>query len=323
MNCARPPGRECDTWRAMQTARGGVLAAVTAFVLWGLLPLFWKALDFLPPLVIVAQRTLWSLVLLWIIILWRRRGREVLAGLANRRDALWNGIAALLLGTNWLLYVWATLNDRIIEGALGYYLNPFFNILFGMWWFGERYNRTQYTAIGLALCGVALQVPAVRGFPWVALVLAVTFSLYGVVRKRAAAGALTGLTMETTLLAPLALALLAVRVADPVEAFGGSWANVWLVAAAGAATVAPLWCFGHAARTIRLSTLGILQFIGPTLQFLIGWQLYGEPMGALRLASFGLIWAAVALYALDAWCRGGRDAHATRPAPPPGVRGSG
>jgi chloramphenicol-sensitive protein RarD len=144
-----------------------------------------------------------------------------------------------------------------------------------------------------------------------------------VVRKRAAAGALTGLTMETTLLAPLALALLAVRVADPVEAFGGSWANVWLVAAAGAATVAPLWCFGHAARTIRLSTLGILQFIGPTLQFLIGWQLYGEPMGALRLASFGLIWAAVALYALDAWRRGGRDAHATRPAPPPGVRGSG
>lgn len=294
------------TWRGVQTQRGGVLAAVTAFGLWGLLPLFWKALDFLPPLVIVAQRTLWALVLLWIIILWRRRGREVVAGLANCRDALWNLVASLLLGTNWLLYVWATLNDRIVEGALGYYLNPFFNILFGLWWFGERYNRTQYTAIGLALCGVALQVPAVDGFPWVALVLAVTFSLYGVVRKRAKAGALTGLTMETTLLAPVAVVFLFAFVASPVEAFGGSWSNLWLVAAAGAATVAPLWCFGHAARAIRLSTLGILQFIGPTLQFFIGWQLYGEPMGALRLASFGLIWAAVALYAVDAWRRGGR-----------------
>lgn len=290
----------------MQTARGGVWAAVGAFVLWGLLPLFWKALDFLPPLVIVAQRTLWALVLLWIIILWRRRGGEVLAGLARRRDALWNGAAALLLGCNWLLYVWATLNGRILEGALGYYLNPFFNILFGMWWFGERHNRVQHAAIALALCGVALQVPAVEGFPWVALVLAVTFSLYGVVRKRAAAGALTGLTMETSLLAPLALGLLLVKVASPVEAVGGNWGNLWLVAASGAATVAPLWCFGHAARTIRLSTLGILQFIGPTLQFLIGWQLYGEPMGGLRLASFGLIWAAVALYALDAWRRGRR-----------------
>ena len=291
----------------MSTARGGVLAAVTAFGLWGLLPLFWKALDFLPPLVIVAQRTLWALLLLWIIILWRRRGREVMSGLLRPRDAGWNLAAALLLGTNWLLYVWATLNDRIIESALGYYLNPFFNILFGMLWFGERHNRVRQIAIILALCGVALQVPAVEGFPWVALVLAVTFSLYGVVRKRAAAGALTGLTMETTLLAPVALILLAVLVAGPVEAFGGSWANLWLVAAAGAATVAPLLCFGHAARTIRLSTLGILQFIGPTLQFLIGWRLYGEPMGAMRLASFGLIWAAVVLYALNAW-RTGRAA---------------
>ncbi len=288
--------------------RGGVLAAVTAFGLWGLLPLFWKALDFLPPLVIVAQRTLWALVLLWIIILWRRCGGEVVAGLRKPVDVLWNLVAALLLGTNWLLYVWATLNERIVEGALGYYLNPFFNILFGMWWFGERYNRTQFTAIALALCGVALQVPAVNGFPWVAVVLAVTFSLYGVVRKRATTGALTGLTIETTLLAPVAIVLLVAMVATPVDAFGGSWSHLWLVAAAGAATVAPLWCFGHAARTIRLSTLGILQFIGPTLQFLIGWKLYGEPMGGMRLASFGLIWVAVALYALDAWKRGGRDA---------------
>jgi chloramphenicol-sensitive protein RarD len=296
------------TSRGVRTQRGGVLAAITAFGLWGVLPLFWKALDFLAPLVIVAQRTLWALVLLWIIILWRRQSREVAAGLAGGRTVIWNAAAALLLGTNWLLYVWATLNGRIVEGALGYYLNPFFNILFGMWWFGERFNRAQKSAIALALCGAALQVPAVDGFPWVALVLAVTFSLYGVVRKRATVPALTGLAIETTLLAPVAVAILCFAVESPVAAFGGDWGNLWLVAAAGAATVAPLWCFGHAARAIRLSTLGILQFIGPTIQFFIGWKMFGEPMSALRLASFGLIWVAISIYAADAWRRGGREA---------------
>ena len=302
-DCTRPAGWVHGTWRGVRAQRGGVLAAITAFGLWGVLPMFWKALDFLSPVVIVAQRTLWALVLLWIIILWRRRGREVFAGLTGGRTVLWNAAAAMLLGVNWLLYVWATLNGRIVEGALGYYLNPFFNILFGMCWFGERFNRAQVAAIALALCGAAMQVPAVEGFPWVALVLAVTFSLYGVVRKRATVPALTGLAIETTLLSPVAIALLLLTLSSPVEAFGGDWGNLWLIAAAGAATVAPLWCFGHAARAIRLSTLGILQFIGPTIQFVIGWKLYGEPMGALRLASFGLIWAAVAIYAADAWRR--------------------
>jgi len=213
--------------------------------------------------------------------------------------------AAVLLGINWILYVWATLNDRIVEGALGYYLNPFFNILFGMLWFGERHNRAQVTAIALALCGVALQIPAVDGLPWVAVVLALTFSLYGVVRKRATAGALAGLTIETTLLAPVAVLMLVLHAQSPVDAFGGTWGNLWLVAAAGAVTVVPLWCFGHAARTIRLSTLGILQFIGPTIQFLIGWKIYGEPMGGLRLMSFALIWSAIAIYAADALRRRG------------------
>ncbi len=298
--------------RGVTSAGGGVLAAISAFVIWGILPFFWKALSFLPPLVIVGQRTLWALVVLWLVVVLRRRTGEIRKGLADPRAVVWNGVAAMLLGGNWLLYVWATLNERIIEGALGYYLNPFFNMAFGVLWFGERHNRVQIGAIALALCGVALQFPAVDGIPWVALVLAVSFALYAVVRKRAMAGALPGLTMETTLLAPVALVALWLMAPTPVDAFGGSWQNVPLVALAGAATVVPLLCFGFAARRIRLSTLGILQFIGPTLQFLIGWLWYGEPMGGMRLASFGLIWAAIALYTANAWQT------RSQPAPPAG-----
>ena len=185
--------------------RSGVLAALAAFFLWGILPVFWKLLNFLPPQSIVAQRTVWSLLLVLGILWWRGEGKELLAGLRSRRALGWHFLSGCLLACNWLLYVWATLNGRIIEAALGYYLNPFFNMLFGAIWFGDKNSRWQLAAIALALGGVALQVPAVGHFPWVALTLAVSFSLYAVVRKRAPLGSLVGLTAETSLLAPVAL----------------------------------------------------------------------------------------------------------------------
>lgn len=288
----------------MNRNRSGVGAALGAFFLWGILPIFWKQLAFLAPPAIVAQRTLWSLVFLLGILVWRREGRELLAALRQPGAALWQLLAGCLLASNWLLYVWATLNGRILEGALGYYLNPFFNMLFGFLWFGERHNRLQLAAIALALGGVAMQLPAGH-FPWVALTLALTFSLYGVVKKRAALGSRLGLTAETCLLAPLALGWLVLSSATPAAAFGGSDWHAALVVGSGLATTVPLLLFGHAVRTIRLTTLGILQFLGPTLQFVIGWQLYGEPMSGPRLLSFSLIWLAVGIYAVDAWL--GRD----------------
>lgn len=287
----------------VEQQRKGVMAAVAAFFLWGVLPVFWKHLDFLPPASIVAQRTLWSLVILWAILLWRREGGVLAAALRRPESAAWHLLSGSLLAANWLLYVWATLNERILEGALGYYLNPFFNMLFGVIWFGERHTRPQLAAIALALCGVALQFPAVGRFPWVALVLALTFSLYAVVRKRAPLGSRLGLSVETSVLAPVALGWLLWHSAGVPEAFGGTWPHAALVVGSGVATTLPLLFFGHAARTISLTTLGILQFLGPTLQFLIGWRLYGEPMSAARLGSFGLIWLAVAVYAADAWAR--------------------
>ncbi len=280
--------------------RSGVLAALAAFFLWGILPIFWKLLDFLPPPSIVAQRTLWSLLLVLVILFWRGEGRALLAALRSPRVLGWHLLSGSLLASNWLLYVWATLNDRIIEGALGYYLNPFFNMLFGALWFGDKNSRWQLAAIALALGGVALQVPAVGHFPWVALTLAITFSLYAVVRKRAPLGSLTGLAAETSLLAPLALIWLVIANKSPADAFGGSAMHAALVVGTGLATALPLLCFGHAARSIRLTTLGILQFLGPTIQFFIGWKLYGEPMTGVRLLSFGLIWLAVGIFAADA-----------------------
>lgn len=276
---------------------------MAAFFLWGVLPVFWKQLSFLPPLTIVAQRTLWSLAILLAIVAVTGEWRLVKRTLASPRTMAWQAVAGLLLAGNWLLYVWATLNDRIVEGALGYYLNPFFNMWFGFLWFGERHNRRQLAAIGLALAGVLVQVPAAGGFPWVALVLALSFSLYAVVKKRAPLGSRAGLTVETALIAPLAIGWLLVGARGPGEAFGSGAGEVALVVCAGLATTLPLLCFGHAARAIRLSTLGVIQFLGPTLQFLIGWRLYGEPMGPARLVSFALIWTAVAIYAADSLAR--------------------
>ena len=276
------------------------MAAVAAFFLWGVLPVFWKLMDFLPPVSIVAQRTLWSLLILLVILAWKKEGLDLAKGMRDPRAAAWQLLSGTLLASNWLLYVWATLNGRILEGALGYYLNPFFNMLFGVLWFGERHSRLQLAAIALALCGVAVQIPAVKGFPWVALTLAITFSLYGVVKKRSSLGARLGLTAETCLLAPVALGWLVFHAASPAAAFGGTWHHAALVAGTGLATTLPLIFFGHAARNISLTTLGILQFLGPTLQFFIGWKLYGETMSPTRLLSFALIWLAVGIYAANA-----------------------
>lgn len=285
----------------MDRTRSGVFAALVAFFLWGVLPIFWKHLGFLPPVSIVSHRTIWSLLLLLPLVWFRGDRPALMAGLKSPSTYGWHALSGVLLASNWLLYVWATLNGRIVEGAFGYYLNPFFNMLFGAMWFGERHNRRQLMAIGLALAGLAFQIPALRGFPWVSFLLAVTFALYAVVRKKAPLGSLNGLVMETVLLAPVGLIWLAGHSASFPEAFGGSPGRAVWVIATGAATATPLLFFGYATRTIRLTTLGILQFLGPTLQFLIGWKLYGEPMSSLRLVSFGFIWLAIGVYALDAW----------------------
>lgn len=273
----------------------GVLAGVVAFGLWGILPIYWKYLEAVPAMSIVAQRTCWTCLMLWPLLWFRKVGIHT-----NLRPLSWHMLSGILIGGNWVLYVWATINDRMIEGALGYYINPFFNMLFGALWFGEKQNRLQMVAIITAFSGVMLQIPGVGHFPWVALSLGLSFSLYGVVRKRSSLGALDGLTVETSLLVPVALGWLIWQYDSVPAAFGGNWVNGLLLVGSGVVTAIPLLMFGFASRNIRLSTLGMLQFIGPTMQFFIGWRIYGEPMTSIRLMSFGLIWIAIALYAANA-----------------------
>ena len=292
----------------MNRSYSGLIAALCAFSLWGVLPLYWKQIDFMAAPSIVAHRTIWSLAILSIILIARREIRSLFSQFDSPATLAWLLLSGSLLGANWILYVWATLNGRILEGSLGYYLNPFFNMLFGAIWFGERHNRPQVIAIGLALCGVMIQLPAAGTFPWVAFTLAVTFSLYAVVKKRSFAGSRHGLTAESALLTPIALIWLCWQFDSPSAAFGGSRTNALWLLGAGLATIAPLLCFGYAARNIRLTTLGMVQFIGPTVQLFIGWKVYGEPMPMARILSFSLIWAAIAVYSWD----GARQLHAKR-----------
>lgn len=284
----------------MNESRKGVLSAVIAFFLWGILPIFWKSLHFLLPPSIIAHRTLWSLAVLLPVLAVQGQLGVVRRGLSTWRGIGWHLLSGGLLASNWMLYVWATLNGHILEGALGYYLNPFLNMLFGALFFGERQNRLQMTAVAVAAAGVACQFPAIKGVPWVALTLAMTFALYAVVRKKAPLGALAGLGAETALLAPVALCWLLWQGSQGTQLFGESGWQAFLVVFTGLATATPLLCFSHATRTISLTTLGILQFIGPTLQFLIGWRIYHEVMTPLKFVSFALIWTAVAIYAADA-----------------------
>jgi chloramphenicol-sensitive protein RarD len=277
----------------------GIAAAIGAFFLWGILPLYWKALSDIPAATIIAHRTVWSLVLLWLLLALQGKARTTFSQLRRPRIVVWHLLSGLLLAGNWLLYVWATLHDHIIEAAQGYYLNPFFNMLFGFLLFGERQNRLQQASIAIALLGVAMQFQGQQGFPWIAITLALSFSLYAVVRKKSPLESLPGLSLETLLLVPIALAWLLTQAPTLNTTLQDVSVSTLLLLCTGIATATPLLLFGHAARNISLTTLGILQFIGPTLQFLLGWLHYDEPMTRDRTLAFVLIWTAIALYVIS------------------------
>lgn len=283
----------------MNDSSKGTLAAIVAFSLWGVLPVFWKALGGVPVLELTAHRVVWTLVILLIILSAKGSFKQTTAAFKSPKIIAIHTLAALLLASNWLIYVWATLNDRILEGALGYYINPFLYILLGRIFLGERHSRLQLMAIVVAAAGVALQFPAVEGVPWAAFGLAFSFAGYGMIRKKSPLGSFSGLTMETTLMLPISLVYLAIMQEHAASPFGSDAYSTMLLICTGAATAAPLLFFARGARSISLSLLGILQFIGPTGQFFIGWLVYEEDLPPLRLASFALIWAAVILYTLS------------------------
>ena len=278
----------------------GLPEALGAYTIWGFMPLFFKQLQGISPVEIVAHRVVWSVVLI-ITILWMgSRLGEFRAALADPRTRFYMMMSTTLIAANWLVYVFAVTNDQILAASLGYYINPLFNVALGVLFFSERMNRTQIIAIVLAAGGVMVLASESLASIWVSLTLAATFGLYGMVRKKAPVGSLPGLACETTLLLPFALGYVYwAPWYDPAPGLGFSTYTDILLVAGGAVTTVPLLLFASAARKMPLSTLGFIQFIGPTIQFLLGVFVYDEALTPAHAICFGFIWTAVALFCFD------------------------
>ncbi len=282
----------------------GVLAATSAFVLWGLTPVLWKAVGHIQPGELLAHRVLWCGVLLLPILAspaTRTAVRKIL-GQGSTRAALFASTA--LIGGNWFLFIYAVNTERVMEASLGYYINPLVNVLLGTVFLGERLRRLQWVSVGLAAIGVATLTIHVGAPPWIALGLAFSFGTYGLLRKKVAATPTQGVAIETWILAPLAIGFLAWRASTGEAALGNAdVATHALLFTTGIITAVPLILFAAGARRLDYSTVGILQYFAPTLQFLLAVVVYGEPFGTERLLSFALIWTAVAVYCVDALAR--------------------
>ncbi len=299
----------------MLIMRTGVISAGLAFLCWGLFPLYFHAISDVSPLQILIHRVLWSLLFLTIILTvrhqWKwlselRRAPRVMASFA---------VSSVLLSGNWLLYIWAVNNGHVIDASLGYFINPLVNVMLGYLVLKERLRKGQWAAIGIAALGVLWLTWQAGHMPWIALALAASFGGYGLMRKTAKLGALEGLSFETMVLFPFALAYLVWLTLHDQNSFITTTSNTtrWLLVASGPITAIPLLLFASGARKIPLSVLGLLQYIGPTIQLSLGIFMFHEAFTAARLVGFALIWGALALYASEGLLMGRRKAPQLQP----------
>ena len=280
--------------------REGLIFGVIAYTLWGLFPIYLKAVGDASALEILAHRILWSVPFGAALIALRKQWGEVAKAFTTPRVLMLLAVSALAISFNWLIYVWSVINDRVLEASLGYYINPLMYVAAGVFILGERLRLTQIIAVCLATIGVLVLTFGAGVFPWVSLTLAVLFTLYGYIRKTTPVGAMPGLFVETTLLSPLALVYLLWLMNSGAAVFLQSSTSMdVLLVLAGPVTVIPLVLFALSARRLRLSTIGFLQYIGPTLQFFLGLY-YGETFTWAHGICFGLIWTALALFSFDA-----------------------
>lgn len=287
--------------------RKGIWLAVGAYVIWGVFPIYWKWLHDVPALQLIAHRIVWSLVLLTVVILSSRRWNSFRAAISSRRVLLIYLAAGTLLSVNWLVYVWAVNAGFIVETSLGYFINPLLSVLFGVIFLRERVRAWQWLPIGLATAGVAYLTFSYGRLPWIALTLATSFGIYGLVKKVAPLGSLYGLTLETALVFVPALLYLGFAQSAGQGAFlNGSPLRDALLAGTGLVTAIPLLMFASAARRIPLSLVGILQYIAPTLQFLIGVLVYHEPFDQIHLVGFSIVWVALLIFWMEGFLAGRR-----------------
>lgn len=281
-------------------AARGALSAASGFLIWGLVPVYWKQLQSVAALELITHRIVWSLVFLLGVIAWQGNFPALRAAFNSWRLVGLNLLSSALLAANWTVYVWGVNAGHVIETSLGYFLVPLLNVAFGALFLHEKLRPPQWAAIGLATAGVGLLLWRVGHIPWIALSLACTWTSYGLLKKKSGLGALAGLTVETLLLFPVAAGLLLWWHARGGGALGHVDLRTQLfVLSAGVVTAIPLVMFSYGAQRIRLTTLGLLQYIGPSIQFLLGLFVYHEPFDAGRLQAFALIWAGLALYTAD------------------------
>jgi chloramphenicol-sensitive protein RarD len=291
----------------MASSKHGIIYGIAAYGSWGLFPLYFKAVASVPPVEVLAHRALWSFVVLAVLVGWVGRWGELWRELRSRKLRLMLAASTLLITVNWLLYIQAVATDRVLEASLGYFVNPLVSVLLGVAFLGERLRLYQTLSIVLALAGVLVMVALLGEVPWIALTLALTFALYGLLRKIMPVDGLVSLAVETLLMAPVALAYLAWLAASRGGGQGFTWGMATgpgmcgLLMLSGPITSIPLLFFGAAARRLRLSTMGILQYLSPSLQFMLAVAVFREPFTAAKAVSFGLIWLAIALYTADSF----------------------
>ena len=282
------------------SAQAGMLCAFGAFCLWGFMPVYFKLLAAVPPLEVLGHRAVWSALLLVVVMGVTGKLNDMLAVMNNPKMMGWLALSSLLIATNWGSFIWGVVNDRILETSLGYYINPLINVFFGFAFLGERLNRIQLMAVGLAAVAVCLQIYQLGTVPWVAFILAFSFGFYGLVRKQLNVQAATGLAVETLFMLPVALGYFywlwqtnshSFRFDEPDTSF--------LLMMAGLFTTVPLVLFNLAAHRLSLTVLGVMQYLGPSISFAVGVLVYNEPLGQEQVQTFSLIWLALAIFTAD------------------------
>lgn len=282
--------------------QGGLPFAISAYLIWGFVPLFFKLLSSVPPVEVLAQRIVWSLPLCFLIMVFRRQIGEYLAALRDWRVLRLLLVSSVLIALNWLVYIYSIFTDHVLAASLGYYLNPLVNVMLGMIFLGERLSRLQALAVVIAGVGVAILLAGALDTLWISLTLAFSFGTYGLIRKIVPVGSLPGLAIETTLLLPLAVAAAGwyLWIGDG-RGFGSEAGISWLLAAGGVVTAVPLLLFATAARRMSYAALGFVQYLAPSIAFLLSLFVFHEPLKPAQLACFLLIWVSIAVFSFDIW----------------------
>lgn len=280
-------------------ASRGALAMLAACGIWGLIPLYYDLLAHVAPTVILAHRTIWSFVFFAIVLLVQGRIGALLTTVSDRRSIGWLVLAASMISVNWFLFIYAVQVGRVTESSLGYYIFPLISVLFGFTIFRERLSAAQWLAVGFAAVAVIVLTLGLGAAPWISLIMATTFAIYGVLKKQVSVGPVVSVTTEVLVLTPIALAWLFY-----IGGLGASdTQTVFLLAASGPLTAGPLILFSYAAKRVRMATLGVLQYINPSLHFLLALWVFGEPMGTAHAIAFPMIWLGLALYSWSAFAQ--------------------